>query len=91
MKAMLKKVSDICKRIFGYGILLSLFLGGLVFLGYVFALIAGGDFAAEICTWIYKKLIPIMIYLSTTTILLGIVAMYMSGETALTAKKNPKK
>ena len=33
---------------------------------------------------IYKTIIPIIVYFSTTMILLGLVAMYLAGEFALT-------
>ena len=91
MKNVLKKISDVCKIIFGYGIMISLFLGGLIFFGYVAALIIGGDVAAAICTFMYKTLIPIAIYMSTIMVLLGLLAMYLAGEYALTAKKKVSK
>ena len=88
MKQVLKKISDVCKIIFGYSIMLTLFAGGLTFFGYLIALIIGGDVAAEICTVIYKKIIPVIIYVSTATVIFGLVAMYLAGEFALTASKN---
>ena len=87
MKAIMKKISDVCKTIFGYGIMISLFLGGLTFFGYVIALIVGGDAAVTICHIMYKKIIPVAIYMSTGMIVLGLAAMYMAGEFALTSKK----
>ncbi len=87
MKEKLKKISDVCKLIFGYGIMISLFMGALVFIGYVAALIIGGDTAAVMCDFIYKKIVPVMIYISTTMVLFGLVAMYLAGEMALTANK----
>ena len=39
MKETLKKISDVFKLIFGYGIMIVLFAGGLTFFGYVIALI----------------------------------------------------
>ncbi len=91
MKATLKKISDVCKLIFGYGIMLVLFLGGLTFFGYLAALVIGGDTAANICTWIYKSFIPVIIYASTILILFGLLSMYLAGEKALTPdKKNAK-
>jgi len=90
-KNTLKKISDVCKLIFGYGIMIVLFAGGLTFFGYVAALIIGGDTATAICTWIYKSFIPVMIYASTILILFGLVTMYLAGEKALTpGKKNMK-
>lgn len=92
MKEKLKKISDVMKLIFGYSILITLFVGGLTFFGYVIALIIGGDTAATICSFIYKRIIPIMIYATTATVLFGIISMYLAGEKALTpGKKKPSK
>lgn len=87
MKEFCKKLSNILKTIFGYGIMIALFAGGLTFFGYVVALIIGGDVATAICTVIYKGVIPIIIYSSVIMVLLGLVAMYLSGEKALTPDK----
>jgi len=92
MKEKLKKIADFLKVIFGYSIMITLFVGGLTFFGYLIALIIGGDTAAVICEVIYKKIIPVMIYISTVTVLFGLLIMYLSGEKALTAsnKKSSK-
>jgi len=87
MKIFCKKLSNVLKTIFGYGIMISLFAGGLTFFGYVAALIIGGDVAAAICTVIYKDIIPIIIYLAVSMVLLGLLAMYLAGEKALTPEK----
>ena len=91
MKEKIKNISNILKTIFGYGILLSLFLGGLTFFGYLAALLIGGDTAAAICVFLYKTVLPIIIRLSTVTVLLGLVSMYMAGEQALTSNKSKTK
>jgi len=91
MKAFCKKLSDVLKTIFGYGIMISLFAGGLTFFGYVAALIIGGDVAAAICTFLYKTIIPGVIYLAVSMVLLGLVTMYLSGEVALTPEKKKAK
>ncbi len=91
MKEKLKKVSDVCKLIFGYGIEIVLFAGGLTFFGYVIALIIGGETATAICTWIYKSFIPVIIYASTILILFGLLTMYLAGEKALTPEKHNAK
>lgn len=87
MKETLKKISDVFKLIFGYGIMIVLFVGGLTFFGYVAALIIGGEAATAICTWIYKSLIPVVIYASTILILFGLLTMYLAGEKALVPEK----
>ena len=88
MKEKLQKVSDVCKLIFGYGIEIILFAGGLTFFGYVIALIVGGDTAAAICTFIYKTFIPIIIKASTILVLFGLLSMYLAGEKALAPDKH---
>ena len=87
MKEKLKKISDVCKLIFGYGIMIVLFAGGLTFFGYVIALFIGGETATNLCTWIYKSFIPVIIYASTILILFGLLTMYMAGEKALTPNR----
>ena len=91
MKEFCKKLSNILKMIFGYGIMISLFAGGLTFFGYVAALIIGGDIATAICVFLYKKIIPVIIYLAVSMVLLGLVAMYLGGEVALTPEKKQAK
>ncbi|MBR5538319.1 MAG: hypothetical protein IKU61_00320 [Clostridia bacterium] len=87
MKNFIKKTTDLLRLVFGYGILISLFAGGLTFFGYVAALIIGGETATAICLFIHKTLFPWLIRTSTVMVLLGIVIMYLSGEVALTSKK----
>jgi len=91
MKEALKKIADICKIVFGYSIMLTLFAGGLTFFGYVAAMCIGGDTAALICDVIYNKIIPIIIYVSTVTVLFGLLTMYLAGEFALTPDSKKKK
>ena len=87
MKNIVKKISSVLKTIFGYGIMLSLFAGGLTFFGYVAALIIGGETAQEICSFIYDDYIPQVVYFSSVMVLLGLLTMYLDGTHSLTAKK----
>jgi len=87
----LEKPVNVCKIIFGYGIMLSLFVGALTVLGYIVALCIGGDTAAAICAFIKNHIIKGITYTSTVMVLFGLVIMYMSGQTALSAKKKTKK
>ena len=91
MKEICKKISAVLKTIFGYGIMICLFAGGLTFFGYLAALIIGGETATAICVFIYKTIIPYIIKTSTIMVLLGLVAMYLNGEIALTTSKKNKK
>ena len=90
MKEKIQKVIGFLKWIFGYMIMITLFVGGLTFFGYLIALIIGGSNATAICVFIYEKIVPVMIYATTLTVLLGLVTMYLSGETALSTKGKKK-
>ena len=70
----IKKLTGI---IYGWGIMLALFIGGLSFIGYVYALISGGETAELICTFIYKTLYPELVYWTSLIILIGILKSYM--------------
>lgn len=86
----LKKPVSICKIIFGYGIMIALFVGGLMFIGYLLAIIVGGDTAAAICSFMKTYIAPFIIYLGTIMVLFGLILMYLSGEVALSASKKKK-
>lgn len=87
MKQFVKALANVLKTIFGYGIMICLFAGGLTFFGYLAALIIGGNIAASICNVIYLNIIPVIIKASTILVLLGLLVMYLNGEKALTADK----
>ena len=90
MKKILNKIANGLNIVYGYGIMLALFLGGLSFFGYLVALIVGGDTAVVICNFIYKTAYPVLVYASSVLILLGLVFMYLRGEKALASEKKNK-
>lgn len=87
MKNIIEKLIAILHTVFGYGILIDLFAGGLTFFGFVAALIIGGDTAATICRIISLDIFPVIVYTTSVMVLLGLLIMYLSGETALTVQK----
>ena len=87
----MKKLAEICKTIFGYGIGIGLFAGGLTFFAYVAAVIFGGSVGAAICDVTYNMVFPVIVKFTTIMILLGLVAMYLSGEKSLTPSEKKKK
>lgn len=90
MKEKLAKFVNFLRWVFGYAIMITLFVGGFTFFGYLLAIIIGGSTATAICVFIYEKIVPIMIYVTTVAVLLGLITMYLSGETALSAKSKKK-
>ena len=90
MKNVCHKIASVLKVIFGWGVLVSLFAGGLTFFGYLVAICVGGGeggLGAEICRVISKEITPVITYISTCCVLLGLLTMYLSGEQALTVGK----
>lgn len=88
MNKIIDKITAILRTIFGYGILIGLFAGGLTFFGFVAALIIGGDTGSLLCRIIHKEVFPVIVYGTSVLVLLGLLIMYLSGETALTVQKN---
>ena len=89
MKEKMKKISAVMKTIFGYGMLVSLAVSALIFVGFVVALIVGGDTAGAICDFLYKGVTPVLIYATSILVVFGLIAMYFGGEAK--SKKKEKK
>ncbi len=90
MKKFREKTAEVLAYIYGTGIAIALFVGAFSLFGYVAAIIIGGDTAAQICHFIYKQLYPVIIYLSSVTVLIGLVKMYVAGEKSLVPPKKNK-
>ena len=88
-----QKIANVLGTVYGIGILIALFCGGLSFLGYLAAFIIGGETATAICVFIYKTAYPILFYFSSAVVLLGLVKMYVAGEKSMvpTKRQPPKK
>lgn len=86
-----QKTLLVIRAIFGTSVAVTLLGGGLTMLCYVAALIIGGDTAAKICDVTYKQVWPILIKITNITIVLGLIAMYINGEKALSPSEKKKK
>ena len=84
MKKKLHQLAKGCKLIFGYGIMAVTVAGGLTFFAFLAAVLIGGDIAATICAVIRDQVFPVIIYTTTSLILLGLISMYLTGDKALT-------
>ena len=90
MKNICKKISSVLGWIYGSGIAISLFLGGLSFLVYIVAFCIGGQTATDICVFVYKKFYPWLFIFSSAIVLVGLLKMYLNGEVAFSIKKKSK-
>lgn len=86
-----EKIANILSYVYAVGIAVSLFVGAISFFGYVAAFIIGGQTASEICEFIYKTVYPVLIYLSSISVLIGLVKMYVAGEKSLVPPKKKHK
>ena len=85
-----QKIATALSYIYGVGVMIALFVGGLTFFGYVAALIIGGETATEICVFIYKTIYPILFYFSSGVALLGLLKMYIAREKSMAPTKRNK-
>lgn len=85
-----EKIAKILSYVYAVGIAVALFIGALSFLGYVVAMIIGGQTATDICVFIYKKIYPVIFYISSVSVLIGMAKMYVAGEKSLAPSKKKK-
>lgn len=86
----MKKVSEILLKIFAYGIIACLFAGGLSLVGYLVALVIGGESATALCLWVFKTYLPWVIKATSIFTLFGLIGMYLSKQKALVATPEKK-
>lgn len=89
----MKKIADILLKIFAVGIIACLFAGALTLVGYIAALIIGGETATSLCAWIFKSYFPWVIKATSVFTGIGLIGMYLGKQKALTAtvEKNEEK
>ena len=80
-----------CRKVFGWSIMITLFVGALTMFSYVVALIVGGTLAAKICSFTMNEVWPVIIMITNITILVGLAAMYLNGDKALSPSEKKKK
>ncbi len=85
----MKKFTEVLLKIFAIGITVCLFAGGLSFAGYIAALIIGGESATALCAFIFKTYLPWVIKFTSIFTLVGLIAMYLSKQKALTTSSEP--
>ena len=80
----MKKISTILLTIFAIGVIATLFAGGASVLGYIVALIVGGEVATNICATIYTVCFPWIIQICSISVGFGLIGMYLEKKKALT-------
>jgi hypothetical protein len=86
MENVINKITKVLDNVYGWGIMLALFLGGLTFFGFLAAFVIGGETSVAITTFIYKSFFRVVIYAANVIVILGLISMYLKGEKSLTVK-----
>ena len=79
----MSKICKIMQNIFAVGILIGLLAGAGAFVGYLVAFVIGGQFAAEICAFIYVEFFPVVIRICSISVGIGLIGMYLGKVKAL--------
>lgn len=87
----MKKVSKVILTIFSVGVLATLIAGAVAFVGYVAALIIGGEDAAVLCTFIKGPFFNWVIRICSITTAFGLIGMYLNKVKALSVDSTAKK
>ncbi len=80
----MKTLVKILDKVYGWGIVVCLFVGGAMFLGFLAAFFIGGEAAEAICTFIHKTIFKWLIYGGNIIVLVGLVNMYLKKQKSLT-------
>ena len=83
----MKKISKICLTVFSVGVLLCLLAGALSAVGYVVALIIGGETATALCAFLYKEYFRWVIRICSVSVGFGLIGMYLNKMKALSIGK----
>jgi len=82
----MKKITNVLLTVFSIGVLCALFAGAMAIVGFIAALIIGGETATALCVFIHKTYFPWIIKATSVFTLFGLVGMYLSKQKALTAE-----
>lgn len=85
-----QKFIDMLNKIFGFGIYVVLFAGGLAFFGFLIAIMIGGANGESLAKAINIKYFPLIIQISSATIGVGLISMYLGNEQALSLAADKK-
>ena len=90
MKRIRQRTVQLLSYTYAIGIFVSLFTGALSFLGYLTAIIIGGYYAEMICKFIYRDIYPVIFYISSGSVIIGLIKTYLAGEKTMAFSKGKK-
>lgn len=89
---MREKVYDGLKKVYGITMTVAFFGGVVPLVPFIIAIIIGGATGETIAVWLYKQYYPWIIALASIAVIIGLIAMYVGRQEALSSKSfNTKK
>ena len=86
---MREKIYNVLKKLYGVTMTVAFFGGVLPLIPFIVALIVGGGAGGAgeaIATWLYKQYYPWVIALASISVVIGLIAMYVGKQEALSSK-----
>lgn len=87
---MREKIYKILNRIYGVTMFTAFFGGVLPLIPFMIALIIGGTTGEAIATFLYNDYYPWIIALASVAVVIGLIAMYVGKQSALSTKSFKK-
>ena len=88
---MREKIYEILKKAFGVTMTVAFFGGVLPLIPFIVAIIIGGTTGEEIANFLYKDFYPWVIALASISVIIGLIAMYVGKQEAMSTKSFAKK
>ena len=88
---MREKIYHILNRLYGWTMFAAFFGGLLPLIPFAVALVIGGSTGEAIATFLYNDFYPWIIALASVAVVIGLIAMYVGKQSALSTKSFKKK
>ncbi len=86
---MRERIANVLKKLYGITMTVAFFGGVVPLVPFIVALCIGGGsegLGETIAVWLYKQYYPWVIALASISVVIGLVAMYVSGQEALSSR-----
>jgi len=87
---MREKIYKVLNRIYGVTMFIAFFGGVLPLIPFIIALIVGSTTGESISNFLYNKYYPWVIALASVAVVIGLIAMYIGKQSALSTKNFKK-
>lgn len=86
------KIYNVLKKLYGITMTVAFFGGVVPLIPFIIAMIIGGETGETISVWLYKQYYPWIIALASIAVIIGLIAMYVGKQEALSSRSfNTKK